>query len=457
MNIIQLFLIFIMNLPQQFNEQMQLQLGDNCRLFLESLEQISPTSIRVNPRKWLTRNYTPIGWTEFGYYLPNRPSFTLDPLFHAGCYYVQEASSMLLEQAVKQSMDLSQPIIALDLCAAPGGKSTHLLSSLNDRSLLVSNEVIRSRANVLSENIQKWGLGNVVVTHNDPQDFAELEGFFDLMVVDAPCSGEGLFRKDPSAVNEWSKQSIELCAQRQQRILADVWPALKENGILIYSTCTYNTIENEQNLLWLASRHDVEFISLRLDATWGVQESCESNAIGYRCYPHLLRGEGFFLSVIRKKDPQPRCNFRTKIHLPLASKKVTQQLADWLVGERQELIQLNDLVIAIPASLLDTINFLAQKLNMVLRGTAIATEKHTKLVPEHALALSVLLNRQHFRQVELSADEALTYLRKDTLNIGGDSKGFGLVTYFERPLGWVNLLGNRINNLYPSTWRILKK
>ncbi|MFM7851460.1 MAG: methyltransferase RsmF C-terminal domain-like protein, partial [Flammeovirgaceae bacterium] len=237
----------------------------------------------------------------------------------------------------------------------------------------------------------------------------------------------------------------------------DVWPALKENGILIYSTCTYNTTENEQNLLWLASRHDVEFIQLRLDTGWGVQESCERNTIGYRCYPHMVKGEGFFLSVIRKRNLQPRGNYKTKTHLPLASKKVAQQLADWLADERQELIQLNDLIIALPASLLDTINFLAQKLNIVLRGTAIATEKHTKLVPEHALALSVLLNRQHFRQIELSADDALTYLRKDTLNIGSGIKGFGLVTYVERPLGWVNLLGNRINNLYPSSWRILKK
>ena len=180
-----------------------------------------------------------------------RPSFTFDPLFHAGTYYVQEASSMFLEQALKQSVDLSQPLRVLDLCAAPGGKSTLLQSLLNKESLLVSNDVIKSRAAILEENIVKWGAANVVVTNNDPAHFARLENYFDAIVIDAPCSGSGLFRRDPEAINEWSENNVQLCSQRQQRIVADVWPALKQNGILIYSTCSYSAEEDEAILDWM--------------------------------------------------------------------------------------------------------------------------------------------------------------------------------------------------------------
>src|SRR5260221_14470615 len=219
--------------PHVFAQRMQMQLQQYWKEFLSAHEQPSPNSIRINPLKINRKELENIPWTDFGYYLEQRPSFTFDPLFHAGSYYVQEASSMFLEQALKQTVDLSRPLKVLDLCAAPGGKSTHLLSLLNDQSLLVSNETIRSRATVLSENIQKWGSNNVVVTNNDPEDFQRLEGFFDVIVVDAPCSGEGLFRKDPNAVNEWSEEHIELCVVRQQRIINQVWPSLKKNGVLI--------------------------------------------------------------------------------------------------------------------------------------------------------------------------------------------------------------------------------
>src|SRR5882672_6633107 len=213
-------------LPPAFAQRMQAQLQQNWKEFLSVHEQPSPTSIRVNPLKSNFKDSEKIPWTDFGYYLEQRPSFTFDPLFHGGAYYVQEASSMFLEQALKQTLDLSQPLQILDLCAAPGGKSTHLISLLSAQSLLVANETIRSRATVLAENIQKWGASNVVVTNNDPEDFQRLEGFFDVMVVDAPCSGEGLFRKDPNASKEWSEDNVALCALRQQRILSQVWPAL---------------------------------------------------------------------------------------------------------------------------------------------------------------------------------------------------------------------------------------
>lgn len=434
---------------------MQATLAEEWPAFESSHQQPSFTSIRLNPAKQKPYDLTKIAWTDFGYFLPERPSFTLDPTFHAGTYYVQEASSMFLEQALKQTVDLTKPLRVLDLCAAPGGKSTHLLSLLNQESLLVSNEVIRSRASILSENIQKWGHANVVVTNNDPKDFQRLNGFFDVMVVDAPCSGEGLFRKDPKAMEEWSEDNVALCAQRQQRILADVWPALKQDGILIYCTCTYNEKENEENIGWLIHNSKLKIQSLRVEHNndWGVEEIVKNGMYGYRFFPHKVKGEGFFISVLRKKDEAEEVTMRTKTQLPLVSKKIAERVNEWLLNPHQ-LILLDDLIVALPEQFRTEINWLANNLSVVTQGTAVATLKHEKLIPEHAVALSLELNRDQFVQIELSLDQALAYLRKETPLIGEGQKGFALVTYQNHPLGWVNLLGNRINNLYPANWRV---
>jgi NOL1/NOP2/fmu family ribosome biogenesis protein/antitoxin component of MazEF toxin-antitoxin module len=350
---------------------------------------------------------------------------------------------------------LTKPLRVLDLCAAPGGKSTHLLSLLNQESLLVSNEVIRSRASILSENIQKWGNANVVVINNDPKDFQRLNGFFDVMVVDAPCSGEGLFRKDPKAMEEWSEYNVALCAQRQQRILADVWPALKQDGILIYCTCTYNEKENEENIGWLIHNSKFKIQSLRVEHNndWGVEEIIKNGIYGYRFFPHKVKGEGFFISVLRNKNEPEEVSMRTKTQLPLVSKKIAERVNEWLLHPHQ-LILLDDLIVALPEQFSTEINWLANNLNVVTKGTAVATLKHEKLIPEHAMALSLELNRDQFVQIELSLDQALAYLRKETPLIGEGQKGFALVTYQNHPLGWVNLLGNRINNLYPANWRV---
>ncbi|MFM9837956.1 MAG: methyltransferase RsmF C-terminal domain-like protein [Cyclobacteriaceae bacterium] len=444
-----------MHFPEAFQKRMQVTLQDGWAAFESTHQQSSLTSIRLNPKKLIASSQAKIPWAEFGYYLQQRPSFTLDPTFHAGTYYVQEASSMFLEQAVKQSIDLNQPLKVLDLCAAPGGKSTHLLSLINNESLLVSNEVIRSRASILSENIQKWGNSNVVVTNNDPEDFQKLSGFFDLIVVDAPCSGEGLFRKDPNAMEEWSEDNVALCAQRQQRILADVWPALKQDGILIYCTCTYNAKENEENVSWLIqnSKFKIESLKLKIDSEWGIEEIERDGVFGYRFYPHKVKGEGFFISVIKKKEETHPVSIRTKSQVPLAPKKITERLNDWLL-DKHEFVLLDDLVVALSANYFTEINWLAHHLKIVTKGTAIATMKHEKMIPEHALALSIELNAKNFTSIDLNLPQALAFLRKEAIMVGEGQKGFALVTYQGHPLGWVNLLGNRVNNLYPTNWRV---
>ncbi len=442
--------------PPVFEKRMSDRLGDEWSAFQQIHQTPSPVSIRINPKKYFTSKYSEhIPWTQYGYYLKERPVFTLDPSFHAGAYYVQEASSMFLEQALKQSIDFNQSLRVLDLCAAPGGKSTHLLSLISEDSLLISNEVIRSRASILSENIQKWGNSNVLVTNSDPEAFGKINGYFDLMVIDAPCSGEGLFRKDAEAMNEWSPENVELCSQRQRRILSDVWPALKENGILIYCTCTYSEEENENNLIWLNKELNGEFIELSSNPDWKIETVKKEKAIGYRFYPHKVKGEGFFISVIRKTDKEDSVRAKGKKVFQHAPKKLVEQLKNWMIQSDQfEIIQQEELLIQLPASWYDEIEFLSRQLHVVSKGTAIAEVKHEKFIPEHAFAVSNSISKENFRQIELSLEQALAYLRKENLVIGEGERGFTLMTYEGNALGWVNLLGNRLNNLYPSNWRI---
>lgn len=446
----------MIELPKDFRDFIQRKLGSAFPEFIGSLETTAPTSIRINPAKRPILNTDQqVPWSDFGLYLAKRPVFTLDPLFHAGAYYVQEASSMFLEQVIKQSVALEKSLNVLDLSAAPGGKSTHLLSLINSNSLLVSNEVIRSRASILAENIQKWGNPNSVVTNNDPEHFQSLTGFFDVIVVDAPCSGEGLFRKDPEAMKEWSLQNVSLCSARQKRIVSDVWPALKENGILIYCTCTYNESENEENLEWFSQQNDIEFLSVKRENSWGVEEVRKNKVIGYQFFPHRVKGEGFFISAMRKLQPEESRKAKIKNAFAVRTKKIAEELKSWIRNAEDEFFaQHNDRIFFLPKSKVAEAETLLQHLKIVNIGTGAATAKHEKLIPEHSLALSTKLNQQHFTEIPLSYDDAIKYLRKDPLTVEGFKKGFAIVTYENVPLGWVNVLDNRINNLYPSEWRI---
>jgi 16S rRNA C967 or C1407 C5-methylase (RsmB/RsmF family)/NOL1/NOP2/fmu family ribosome biogenesis protein len=444
-----------LKLPFDFEERVRHSLGNEFDAFQNSLGTNSPVSIRLNPQKKPSIAGEKIPWCANGLYLDARPKFTLDPELHGGCYYVQEASSMFLEQAISQSIDLNQSLKVLDLCGAPGGKSTHILSLINQNSLLISNEVIRSRASILSENVQKWGYLNSIVTNNDPKDFNKLKGYFDLTVVDAPCSGEGLFRKDTDAMKEWSTKNVALCSLRQQRILEDVFPTLKENGILIYSTCTYNEDENENNLIKFSKENEVEFIELEINPAWGIEIVRKENVIGYRFYPHRLKGEGFFISVMKKLISENAINPKLKTKLNSPPKKLEEQVNNWIRDTASfQVIQESDRLIAIPKKIQNDIQYLSEKLQVISKGISMAEIKHDKLIPEQSLALSIQLNKDWFPQVDLSLQEALIFLKKETLSIETERKGFNLVTYNRTPLGWINVLENRINNLYPSNWRI---
>lgn len=444
--------------PPEFEARMQATLGGGWSSFAAAHQLPAATAIRLHPQKG---GAVPAGevvpWAQTGRYLAERPVFTLDPLFHAGAYYVQEASSMFLEEALRQSVDMAAPLAVLDLCAAPGGKSTHLLSLLSADSLLVANDVIRPRAAILSENIQKWGYTHAVVTNSDPGQFETLTGLFDAIVVDAPCSGEGLFRKDAEAMNEWSADHVALCASRQKRILAQVWPALKPGGVLIYSTCTFNTLENEDNLQWLAAERDTEFVRLSIPEAWGIEAVAQQQIMGYRFYPHRVRGEGFFLSVIRKLDPEKE--FRAKAHKKMVAaptRKVSESIEPWVKASaaQKSIVQFSDRLLLLPERWRALIEALSERLHVIHAGIALATLKHEKLIPEHALALAIDLQAGAFQQVDVSREEALRYLRKEAVYFPGLQKGFTLLNYEGLPIGWINALDNRANNLYPSEWRI---
>jgi 16S rRNA C967 or C1407 C5-methylase (RsmB/RsmF family)/NOL1/NOP2/fmu family ribosome biogenesis protein len=445
-----------MRLPESLLSRMSSQLGNHIDAFLQSIEEPSVTSIRLNPKKVIDHErQTKVPWAQDGYYLSERPVFTLDPLLHAGAYYVQEASSMLIEQALLQNNLHNSPILALDLCAAPGGKSTHLISLLHEESILVSNEIIKSRANILTENMTKWGYPNVVVTQNDPFHFQKLEGLFDLIVVDAPCSGEGLIRKDPEALNEWSENNLKLCSSRQQRIIADVWPALKENGILIYSTCTYNPDENMRNLEWMKTNFEFNSLPLVLKNDLGVEYMNKNNIHAYQCWPHKVKGEGFFISVLQKIEKTNTVNLKSnKQKLNLASKSVSQEVATWIKSaETFNFYQDVEYIFAFPSQHDAILRLLFQQLNIVHVGLPLGEIKKNKIIPNHALALSTVYN-DSFPSIELDKEKSLAYLHRDSIDLSDAPKGFVLMTHQGLGLGWANNLGNRSNNMYPVNWRI---
>lgn len=430
----------------------------------QSGEQV--TSIRLNPSKLKVTSTLSfyqdikgsIPWCEHGYYLSKRPSFTFDPLLHAGCYYVQEASSMFLEQALKQTVNTDKPLKVLDLCAAPGGKSTHLQSLISPDSLLVSNEIIQTRANILTDNIMRWGATNTIVTRNDPANFSRLGGFFDVIVVDAPCSGSGLFRRDKDAMKEWSISNVELCCQRQQKILTDVWPALKEGGVLIYSTCSYSKEEDEEIMDWLMDSFPIENMSIKIPPDVDIVQtfSNSKHATGYRFYPDKVQGEGFFISCFRKLEGNEYHQSKKPKKLEIARPADLEVLQSWITEKDMVFFPFFDKMTAIPVNLVNDYAVLSSVMNIRYAGVLMGELIREKLVPHHALALSVIVDDK-INRIPLDREAAISYLQRKEIKTDMKKKGWQLVTYNDHNIGWINVLPNRINNYYPKELKILKE
>lgn len=444
-----------MNLPEKFVENIKEILGDEFAVFDQSLNSKSPVSIRLNPLKAATIDFETDGnipWEENGVYLSSRPVFTLDPAFHAGAYYVQEASSMFVGYLFKNLVDTSRPLKILDLSAAPGGKSTHLASLLKSDDLLVANEVIKSRVKVLKENLQKWGFPNIIVSNQDPETFTNLEGFFDVVLVDAPCSGEGLFRKNPEAVKEWSDENVQMCSSRQRRILSAAGLLVAPGGLLLYSTCTYNPLENQENADWLTRTFNFENVNLEVPEQWGIVNTNP----GWQFFPHKVRGEGFYIAAFRSKERFS--NFvKAKPNIQRLAQRQTEALRFWIKTEEFDhydyFLKQDGVVTAIRKSLFNSYGSVLKALQKRSSGLELGLFKGDKFIPDHSFALSALVS-DTIPRIHLNKENALLYLKKENFDIESQTDGWAIVCYKNLNLGWVKVIGDRVNNYLPTEWRI---
>ncbi len=427
--------------------------------FINSMSNKTVKHIRYNPFKSTTKpSETQIPWCDMGYTLSEDKVFTTDPIFHAGAYYVQEASSMYLEEIFKKVIlpEIPEPVV-LDLCAAPGGKSTHISSMIGENGVLVANEVIKSRAYILKENIIKWGIGNTIVTNSDPKYFSKLKSLFDVVVADVPCSGEGMFRKNEKARDEWSYDNVMLCASRSQRIIADVWDSLKEGGYFVFSTCTFNRYENEQNIEWILQNFDVESVDIDLDLYDERIVKTQTNGINaYRFFPHKVDSEGYFVCVFRKggdyKIPKKRKNTKKIEKINKNHEKTLNAISSLNIDNY---IVINGVIYIVNNSLLDIYTQLLENVYPIYVGVEMGEVLNNKFKPSHPLSLWHKLPLHSFPRVEVDNQTALEYLRRKTIDFSLFTEGYNLVCYQNLPLGFVKRISNRVNNLYSKDSMIL--
>lgn len=447
--------------PPQFTECAERILGNEAATLLASMQAPAPVAVRWNPYKTAQApEGAAVPWNRYGRYLPQRPSFTLDPLFHAGAYYVQEASSMFVEHIVRSIPEDSRRRI-LDLCAAPGGKATLYSTLAGSEGVVVANETVRSRTSILTENIRKWGIGNTVVTNNDPSHFAGLREWFDIVAVDAPCSGEGMFRKNPESRTQWSPNNVVMCASRQRRIVSDAWDALRPGGVFIYSTCTFNRTENEDNVAWIRENFDCEDAGIAVPSQWNIEETVSDGVKCFRFWPHRIMGEGFFAAAVRKGGQKGR-PVKPKARKPIFTEVTgseARELARW-VGQPalMRFARIGDNLYGYYGEAFAEIRSVAEHLTTIHSGICMGQLFGGKLRPDHALAMFHDVNPSDASVAELTLPEALSYLRKEEFPSEYiPSEGINLITYSGRPLGWAKKIGGRVNNLYPKSQMILYK
>ena len=449
------------SLPERFVETMRETLGDDADRLFEALDTEPAVSIRLNPAKSAECfDGEAVGWCKWGKYLAERPQFTLDPLLHGGAYYVQEASSQFVAHLLANH-DMGGKRV-LDMCAAPGGKTTIYSTLVGRKGLVVANDISHSRAMALADNVQRWGMGNVVVTCNEPAHIGAFTHWFDIVAVDAPCSGEGMFRKMDEARSEWTPSSPEVCAERQREILAEAWRVLRPGGTLIYSTCTFNPTEDEGIVEWLMSEYGDELEAAERVATedeWGVVRSDIGAFQCFHFYPHKARGEGFFAAVACKCDGTVRRSMpkaRRKLFSQCAKADV-KELSRWVDDASEHaFMMVGEDIYAYNSGVADAVVTLSENLSVVYSGVAMGRIFKQKLKPEHPLALYVGLNRDAVSVVDVSLEDALDYLRRNDIAAAQFEEGINVVGYKGTPVGFVKRIGARCNNMYPKDLRIVK-
>jgi 16S rRNA C967 or C1407 C5-methylase (RsmB/RsmF family)/NOL1/NOP2/fmu family ribosome biogenesis protein len=442
-----------MKLHEDFIGQLRDLLPGEWEALVEAITSTEPSvAVRVNDARGVgvPDGARRVPWCDQGFYLADRPAFTFDTDWHAGRYYVQDASSMFIAHVIGSL--IHEPVRYLDLCAAPGGKTTTAMQALPQGSLVVANEIVPTRARVLADNVIRWGNPRCVVTSNAPAHYGKLTHFFDVIATDVPCSGEGMMRKDDEAVAQWSPALVEQCAQRQREILTDVWQALRPGGLLIYSTCTYNRQENEEMAEFIVRELGATSLEIPIEQSWNIHAAIGSEAHCYRFMPHRVDGEGLFMAVFRKDGDAPRQDIRIK---EKTSKKAEETGKNWLAKPDGFTIeQQGDLSIAIPQDIRQEVTALRASLNVLHAGVELATVMGRKTVPHHALAMSTARAAEAFPVCEVDYPTALRYLRGESITVEGP-RGYVLIAHLGAVLGFANNLGNRANNLYPKPQRIL--
>lgn len=449
-------------IKESFRKYLEEAIGsDDALVAFSAFDSPASVAVRRNPFKdGICPEGRQVPWCSHGRILPERPQFTLDPHFHAGAYYVQDSSSMFVGHAFRHILkDLrvpsGRPFRVLDLCAAPGGKTTDLAASLReafgDAFILVANEVMKARAGVLADNVALWGDPNVVVTSDDPSAFAGLPGFFDVIVADVPCSGEGMFRKDEEAQKQWSEDNVALCEARQRRIIADVWPSLARDGVLIYSTCTFNRYENDGNVRWTADELGAE--PLFRDDVLVPGNGVIKTELGYSLVPGHVEGEGQYCSALRRTSDVEWREIKGRGMRPSKASAVPKGLK--VPVDRDVTVRMKgETVTAVPAVISADLAVLEPQLHVIAAGCAVGVMKAGTLVPDADLALSIMLDKDAYPSAEVDQKTALAYLHRDAIMLPDSPKGFVLVRYEGLPLGFVKNLGNRCNNLHPQSRRI---
>lgn len=458
-----------MTLPAEFRERVLRDLGEEQgRALCEALDAEPPVSIRLNPGRegdaeallHALGAAQRVPWNDEGWYLKERPQFTFDPAFHAGAYYVQEASSQFVGLLVGEAAGCR----ILDLCAAPGGKTTLYATLAGPAGLVVANEIDRRRAAVLADNVRKWGTGNVAVTTCEPKALGDFEGWFDIVAADAPCSGEGMFRKEMGAREEWSENNVKICAMRQDAILREAWRALKPGGRLIYSTCTFNRDEDEgtlERLLAWAGDEVAEAPETKTDERWGVECGRVGAFRTYRFYPHKACGEGFFAAVAQK-SPAAESRMRTpksrRKPIQPVDKATAAELSRWVrEADKMRFATVAETLYGWRAEQAEAIRTLSEAVAVIYAGVALGQLYKGRLKPDPALAFYTELNRKALPATELEREEALEYLRRGEVRAAALAEGMNLICHEGRALGFAKRIGGRVNNLYPASLRILKR
>jgi len=452
------------NLHQKFIEEIDSYNDKRFDGLIESLSTTPSISVRANNLKDIDvpMNSRVVKWCKKGWYLSSRGAFTFDPALHQGLYYVQDASSMILSQIVSQlTVDYATPICYLDACAAPGGKTTAAIDALPNGSLVVANEYVPNRAFTLVENVIKWGYPSVVVAKGDTARYRKLVDFFDIIATDVPCSGEGMFRKDAEAVNQWTPLLVKECVSRQKEIVSNLWSALRPGGYMIYSTCTFNCHENEEMIELIINELGASSVEIKMADDWNIQAGINTPYHCYRFMPHKVDGEGLFIAVVQKNGIKETAKLGKSSKYNMKKSNVRfpniDVVKNWILDENTEYEYSvnNDTINAFPNKWINRLSILKSNLDLIHYGINIAVIKGKDFVPTQSLAMSIIVNKGAFQQVDVDYHTAILFLRREAVILDGVSKGYVLLTYCNRPLGFVKNLGNRANNLYPQEWRIL--